>query len=676
MRFMKKVAAFSTAAVLVLGGLGTPVFAADNNASGAFVTNEANENSPIFESGNFRADVRFSAENKNGHTETSSSVHVPSNPIEQVTINNVKSMAVTGQIKNTSSNTNTGSIQIYLPAAYTALYASFGVDTQDMRVDTKRVSDVNSLMKSSNPQSKVKINYVYTGTDKTPSQLEKIQLNGEWAPGETFDINIPMTTPALNKENIIQAWIGGNYYEEKIKAIQKYDKVVDIADLEGAKIYPAISEDNNGTGTYKVWEDLIPYMPTMSKNLIIASNKQSVLPDASKNPDFSTIQSDDALYTNSQYLIKTEPIFDAIKDHGYSTYSDVLDNGTRGFWNSYAYGMQASAHQLVNQDGEPYKIDQNGNKRHFYVQVHKVLDAEDLYLNVGDSWDNYDNLTYHKTVRKNTADSTDIPTDKIKVEDNVDTSRAGVYDVKYLYDVAPGKTVTISAKVYVNGAPELELKDASIKEGEDLDLKSLVVSATDKEDGDLTDKLEISDNGGFDNTKEGTYTITFKVADSKGITTTKTATVTVRKEWTAVNAAPSLTVKDATIKEGEDLDLKTLIMSATDAEDGDLTNKVEITDNGGFDNTKDGKYTVTYKVTDSQGASTTKTATVTVLAPEKPAQPSVDNNTDATGTQGEKSDNASVPETGDPASLAVAGLTLTSAMSAAAAFVIKNRKRK
>ncbi|MDK7189337.1 SHIRT domain-containing protein [Bifidobacterium sp. UMB1230] len=88
-------------------------------------------------------------------------------------------------------------------------------------------------------------------------------------------------------------------------------------------------------------------------------------------------------------------------------------------------------------------------------------------------------------------------------------------------------------------APQLEVADKEIMVGEDLDLKTLIISATDKEDGDLKEKVEIVDKGGFDNNKVGTYKITYKVADSKGATATKQATVTV-KEKTKSNPRPQL----------------------------------------------------------------------------------------------------------------------------------------
>lgn len=80
----------------------------------------------------------------------------------------------------------------------------------------------------------------------------------------------------------------------------------------------------------------------------------------------------------------------------------------------------------------------------------------------------------------------------------------------------------------LNEAPKLEVADKTIQKGTDLDLMSLIVKATDTEDGTLTDQVEMIDDGGFDKNKVGTYTITFKVTDSEGATTRAKATVTVK----------------------------------------------------------------------------------------------------------------------------------------------------
>ena len=172
------------------------------------------------------------------------------------------------------------------------------------------------------------------------------------------------------------------------------------------------------------------------------------------------------------------------------------------------------------------------------------------------------------------------------------------------------KFTSIKPLSILNEAPQLEVADKEIMVGEALDLRTLIIKATDKEDGDLKDKVVI-DKGGFNNNKVGTYKITYKVADSKGAVATKQATVKVKQPQMTLNEAPQLEVADKEIMVGETLDLRTLIIKATDKEDGDLKDKVEI-NKGEFNNNKVGTYKITYKVADSKGASSTKQATVKV----------------------------------------------------------------
>jgi len=79
----------------------------------------------------------------------------------------------------------------------------------------------------------------------------------------------------------------------------------------------------------------------------------------------------------------------------------------------------------------------------------------------------------------------------------------------------------------LNHAPELVVMDKEITVGENLDLKDLIIKATDKEDGDLKDKVKILDDGGFNKDKVGVYKITFKVTDKEGLSGKKISTVKV-----------------------------------------------------------------------------------------------------------------------------------------------------
>ena len=107
-------------------------------------------------------------------------------------------------------------------------------------------------------------------------------------------------------------------------------------------------------------------------------------------------------------------------------------------------------------------------------------------------------------------------------------------------------------------------------------------------------------------------------ADGTGTAFTGSTTVnndiTVYAIYTAVNQAPVLEVKNTTIYQGENLDLMTLVVSADDYEDGNILNRVQLVNDGGFNKDILGSYSITFTVTDNNGESATKIATVKVIA--------------------------------------------------------------
>ena len=265
-----------------------------------------------------------------------------------------------------------------------------------------------------------------------------------------------------------------------------------------------------------------------------------------------------------------------------------------------------------------------------------VIKATDKTLTVGDTFDPKADVTA-------TDEEDGDLTDKIEIKKNdVDTTKPGKYEVTYKVTDSKGAsytksiTVTVNPKMEpINAAPIIKAEDKTLTVGDTFDPKA-DVTATDEEDGNLTDKIEVLKNE-VDTTKPGKYEVTYKVTDSKGASRTKTITVTVNPKMEVLNAIPTIKAEDKTLTVGDTFDPKADV-TAEDVEDGDLTDKIEVLKNE-VDTTKSGKYEVTYKVTDNQGASRTKTITVTVNPKIEPLNeaPTIDV-TDKEITVGDKFD--------------------------------------
>ena len=295
------------------------------------------------------------------------------------------------------------------------------------------------------------------------------------------------------------------------------------------------------------------------------------------------------------------------------------------------------------------------------INAAPVIHATDKTITVGDTFDPMADLTAEDAEDGNL-------TAKIVVEKNdVKTDVAGKYEVTYKVTDNQGATrrktiiVTVNPKMEVlNEAPVIHATDKTITVGDTFDPMA-GVTATDAEDGNLTTKIEVKKND-VDTTKAGKYEVTYKVTDNQGATCTKTIAVTVNPKMEVLNEAPTIDAADKTITVGDTFDPKAGV-TAKDAEDGDLTDKIEVVKNT-VDTKKAGKYEVTYKVTDSDGATRTKTIKVTVK--EKAPAPSTDKDKTPTTPNKDKDKTTTVaPKTGDTTSvntiialLAVSGIAL------------------
>ncbi len=177
---------------------------------------------------------------------------------------------------------------------------------------------------------------------------------------------------------------------------------------------------------------------------------------------------------------------------------------------------------------------------------------------------------------------------QVKIRGEVENGKIGEYPIVYSYSLAffPMK-ITRTVKVTDLDAPIIELKG---------ELKQTICpnavyeeegyTAYDEYDGDLTDKVEIIEEGN---------TIKYKVTDSFFNTTIKEREV--RKED---KLSPTITlVGGSTIYVKKDSDYKEYGYQAMDGCDGDITDKVEV--EGEVDTSKLQTYKVIYRVVDSSG---------------------------------------------------------------------------
>ena len=121
--------------------------------------------------------------------------------------------------------------------------------------------------------------------------------------------------------------------------------------------------------------------------------------------------------------------------------------------------------------------------------------------------------------------------DKIKILDNmetiailkkVNTANKKLAELKGILKTIPNERILINF-IFLQ-----EAKDKTITVGEEFNREIALkgVSAYDKEDGDLTDKIEVEST--VDRHKVGEYTVTYTVSDTQGATATKTIKVTVK----------------------------------------------------------------------------------------------------------------------------------------------------
>lgn len=189
-------------------------------------------------------------------------------------------------------------------------------------------------------------------------------------------------------------------------------------------------------------------------------------------------------------------------------------------------------------------------------------------------------------------------TSTIAVESTVDTSTVGEYTVTYRVSDASGNAAAPAVRIVqiVDDEPPvitlLGQNPAIVSVGEIY--SDAGATATDNKDGDLTSQIQAAST--VNTNQAGEFTVTYTVSDSSG----NEAEPVVRTVNVVPNEAPIITIlgdNPTSMSVGETY--SDAGATATDAEDGDLTDAISMTTD--VDTSVVGQYWVTYHVTDSMG---------------------------------------------------------------------------
>ena len=296
-----------------------------------------------------------------------------------------------------------------------------------------------------------------------------------------------------------------------------------------------------------------------------------------------------------QYTYSYVPLITTTESDGYTWYKVPVNLETT----DNSYGWTISSCKDVNIQKMMYNADEDNKKIEIESNEAPIINVSDKTITQGDTFNSKDGIT---AIDKEDGNLTD----KITVSGTVDNDKVGTYTLTYSVEDSKGSKTEkkIIITVIKNEEPTITANDQTITQGTKFNELSNV-TAKDKEDGDITKNIKVSENT-IDTSKIGEYKVVYKVTDSYNQTTTKEIKVTVVKDQ-----EPVINAQDQTLtlnSKFNELDG----VSATDSEDGDLTRKIEVVENT-VDTSKLEDYKVIYKVVDSYGNEVTKDIKVSII---------------------------------------------------------------
>ena len=355
-------------------------------------------------------------------------------------------------------------------------------------------------------------------------------------------------------------------------------------------IYSIAYDKNNNAVAYLVSSDhkynqkhwvsadsILKTSKAYGKAVVSVSGNQYTWVNSNTQDVYDTLIS--GLYTNNYIPVLEERVVDGNK--WYKVPVDISGTTNEFGWTlASAPGVEIKLYGSINSNNFP------------------VITANNTSIVQGTNFNALSN------VKATDVEDGDI-TNKIKVRsNNLDINKVGKYTITYEVTDSSNLTSTksITVEVIKNEYPTINAKDVEIYIGEEVKVN---VTATDKEDGDITKNIKTVKNT-VNNKVEGVYEITYEVTDSYNQKTTKTIKVTVMKD-----AQPVINAKDKQVELNKEFNALSNV-TATDKEDGDITKNLKVVENT-VDTKTLGTYKVTYEVVDSKNNKTTKTIKVEVV---------------------------------------------------------------
>ena len=260
-------------------------------------------------------------------------------------------------------------------------------------------------------------------------------------------------------------------------------------------------------------------------------------------------------------------------------------------WYKVYTEVALNADRTISSNKNEYSFDYSYGyveKENLYVKNNRPniegIEDKTLYLN-----DSFDKL---KDVRAIDSEDGDI-TDKLIIDGDVDTTRAGEY--KLVYSITDSSRFTyvkeVTIKVVGDSIPVINADNIIISEGKEF--KPLeYVTAYDSVDGDISSNLKVVLNE-VNTSLVGQYKVIYSVINSKGIEVKKEIIVSVVSDL-----IPKLYVASMETEVGKPINIKDYI-KVYDNEDGNLIDRVSI--DGDVDYNTEGIYKINIIVSDSFG---------------------------------------------------------------------------